>query len=410
MRRSVTERFFNYVKIDTTSSDENSITTPSTTGQMELAELLEVELRSIGVKKITLTDNGYLYAKIDRNCDLKDSVGFIAHLDTSPAVSGKNVAPLRFRYEGGDVKDSDGKTIIKESKELLKYVGEEIITTDGRTLLGADDKAGIAEIVTACDFIIKNSATIKHRDIYIAFVPDEEIGHQLKYFDKKLFNCKSAFTIDGGEEGEVEYGCFNAYRCSITFHGRNIHPGYANGRLVSATEIISYITSSIFSMQISPNESTGDDGFIHITSVNSTEEFGELKLIIRDFTDDGIKLKMAAIDEIVERTKMLFKDKYKDYPISIEHSYTLQYKNMEGEISKYPKLLDEICKAVAKNGIKPVLKRIRGGTDGAALTMMGIICPNIFTGGHNFHSTSEWISVKSMENAVKTIINLSVIE
>lgn len=405
MIEKVTEKFFRYVKIDTQSS-EDSEHTPSTSGQMELARLLKLEMTDAGFDKSLLTENAYLYGFIAGTDKKKKSIGFIAHLDTSPAVSGKNVKPLRFRYNGGNI-TSNNKIILHEDKYLAAYIGEEIITSDGSTLLGADNKAGISEIMTACEYLIKNRHSLRFPDIYVLFVPDEEIGHQLKLLDLSEFSPDKAFTVDGGKEGEIEYGCFNASGCTITVKGKNCHPGYADGKLLSSIEIISSILKLLFEMNISPNDSKNDQGFIHVTDVKSNEESGCIKMILRDFTNDGISEKTAIIKSIIEECRISTSKKFNNSDFSIKAEFKEQYKNMEYEIKKQPDLMNNLEKAVIKSGALPILKRIRGGTDGAALSARGIPCPNIFTGGYNFHSTGEWIPVSSMEKAVKTLIELA---
>ncbi|HBD93252.1 MAG TPA: peptidase T [Spirochaetia bacterium] len=406
MIEKVTERFFRYVKIDTQSA-HNCTKTPSTPGQMELARLLKIEMSEIGFTKTTLSEQAYLYGFIPGTDHSKAPIGYIAHLDTSPSVSGKNVKPIRFRYDGDDILAANGSVMIRESSQLSAYTGNEIITGDGTTLLGADNKAGIAEILTACEYLIANKNTLQYPDIYVAFVPDEEIGHQLEYIDLDTFKSKIAFTIDGGEEGEIEYGCFNAYNCTISISGKNCHPGYANGKLISSIEIITIFLNTLFSQKISPNESNNDMGYIHVSSIDSNEQIGQISLIIRDFTEDGIKAKISLIETIITDCKLTMSKRFNENDFTITASYNEEYKNMESEINKHPHLMDTLKKAVIKAGATPILKRIRGGTDGSALSSMGIPCPNIFTGGINFHSTGEWIPVDSMEKAVKTIIELS---
>lgn len=408
MTDKLIERFFKYIRIDT-ASNEKVNNTPSTPGQIVLAGILKDELSALGLKEIELTGEGYLYARLPANHSTQAApIGFIAHLDTSDAVKSTGIKPVRFRYAGGDVVDErSGIVVVRECEELRKYIGREIITTDGTTLLGADDKAGIAIIMTAIDFLIKNTISVKHPEIFIAFVPDEEIGHQVQFFDKKKFRTNTAFTVDGGGEGEIEYANFNAVKAVVTAAGRNVHPGYASGHLINSIEMLGNFIARLSALRISPNDDFDDSGFIHPTSLESVEENGSLSLILRDFTVTGIAAKKKIIEDIIIKINEELKAKHPKFDPGMKVSYTDQYANMEDTILKDKQILDNLKNAVIKTGTVPILKKIRGGTDGAALARFGVRCPNIFTGGHNFHGKSEWIAVDGMERSVMTLVNLA---
>lgn len=404
MNKPVVSKFLKYVRIDT-SSNINSNKTPSSDGQLKLAKLLVSELRNLGINNVHLNEKSYVYAKLPSNIKKKKaSIGFIAHLDTSPDVTSKNVNPQIICYKGKNISNKKGVVIINEDDNLKKFINKKIITTDGSSLLGADDKAGIAEIISALEIIIKQN--IPHCDIYIAFVPDEEIGHQVKYFNKKLFKAKIAYTIDGGDLGELEGENFNGDEVVLSIKGRMIHPGYAKGRLVNPAEIISRFLKILYDKKISPNEFHGETGFIHVTEINSRGENGYIKMIVRDFSIEKLNKKHTFIKITVEKINSEFKKRFKDFTGGITIEINSQYRNMKDIIKKDARVIDFAEKAMINANLKPLLKKIHGGTDGAALAKMGIKCPNIFTGGYNFHSTSEWIPIESMEKAVSTIIEI----
>jgi tripeptide aminopeptidase len=373
---TVTDRFLKYAAYDT-QSDENSNTTPSTSGQRLLAQTLKSEMEAMGFLEISLDDNSYLMATLPANTDENiPTIGFIAHLDTSPDVSGANVNPR----------------IINNNE------GEEIIVSDGTTLLGADDKAGIAEIMTAVQFLLCHPE-IKHGKVRIAFTPDEEIGRGADKFDVEKFGCTWAYTVDGGELGELEYENFNAAAAKIKIRGLNFHPGTAKGKMLNALHIAMQFAAQLPATE-RPETTEGYEGFFHLTEMKGTVENAELSYIIRDHDAQKFENRLKKIEEIKDCLNIL----YPKDTVSVE--VRRQYRNMREIIELHKHIVGIAERAVKLAGITPKIIPIRGGTDGAQLSFKGLPCPNIFTGGLNFHSRHEFIPVKSMEKAVEVIVNI----
>ena len=397
------DRFLRYVRFETTSAEDAS-TTPSTQGQMTFASALADELRDMGLDDITLDSNGYLFATLPANTDRQVPViGFIAHLDTSPDMSGQNVSPRIVRqYKGGDIPLCAEENIVlspSQFPELLHHVDEDLIVTDGHTLLGADDKAGIAEIISAIEYL-QQHPEIKHGKIRIGFNPDEEIGLGAHKFDVKAFGCDWAYTMDGSEVGELEYENFNAASARITIHGRNVHPGYAKGKMLNALRIASEFIKSLPTAE-SPERTEGYEGFYHPTSVSGGVDTATISLIIRDHDRDIFErrkeLVLALCDNLNKR--------YGEIVATAEIND--QYANMREVVEPKMYIIDTACEAMRMAGIKPEVKAIRGGTDGAQLSFMGLPCPNIFAGGLNFHSRYEYVSIQTMEKAMMTIVHIA---
>ncbi len=394
------ERFLSYVKVDT-QSDEKSESTPSTKKQFDLAEILEKELKDMGLKNVEVDEFCYVYATLPSNMDNnKQTIGLISHLDTAPAVSGKNVNPIvNKNYQGGDIVLPGDKTVvIKEDEELKKHIGEDIITSDGTTLLGGDDKAGVSEIMEAVKYLIEHPE-IKRPEIRIAFTPDEEIGRGTVKFNKEKFGAKVAYTIDGGADGEIEDENFNADSMIIKIKGINVHPGYAKGKMVNSIKIAGDFLANL-PKDMSPETTDKKEGYIHPVEVSGNEEETTIFFIIRDFVEEGLKQKEDMLEELVKKSVEKFPGAA--YTVEVKESY----RNMKKILDQNPEVVNLAIKAIENSGISPIRTPIRGGTDGAKLTFEGIPTPNLFTGGHNFHSKREWISYQSMEKAVDVIINL----
>ncbi|MCD4769197.1 MAG: peptidase T [Bacteroidales bacterium] len=398
----VAERFIRYTMIDT-QSDERSEDCPSTSKQFDLANLLKDELTGIGFKDIKLDDNGYITTGIPSNSKKKlPVVGFIAHMDTSPDISGKNVNPqLIEQYDGSDIILDKKNSIIlspKEFPELKQYIGEDLITTDGTTLLGADDKAGIAEILTAIDYIINNPG-IEHGPIKIAFTPDEEIGRGADKFDVVSFGADFAYTIDGGQPGELEFENFNAALATIKIHGRNVHPGTAKNQMINSILIANDFMNSMPAAQ-RPEHTEGYEGFFHLVDITGSVEESEIRYLVRDHNRELFENRKRYIDTVAG-----FMNKKYGYGM-VEVNIKDQYFNMREKVEPHYHIIKLAEEAMIKAGVKPIIKPIRGGTDGARLSFMGLPCPNIFTGGHNFHGKYEYIAIQSMVKAVETIKNI----
>ena len=399
---TVTERFLKYIKFETTSN-ENIDCCPSTNGQTVLAEVLRNELEEIGLADVEVSKDGYVYATIESNTDENiPTVGFIAHMDTSPDASGKDVkARIVSNYDGSDITLNKEKNITlgtKDFPELLKHKGEDIIVTDGTTLLGADDKAGIAEIMTAAEYLIKHDE-IKHGRIRIAFTPDEEIGRGADKFDVQKFGADWAYTMDGGEVGELEFENFNAAKAKVTINGRNIHPGEAKGKMKNAS-LIAMEFAGMLPQNETPACTEGYEGFFHLTKTEGTVEHAELQYIIRDHSREKFEQKKKTMTECAEAINR--KHGEGTAVTDIED----QYYNMRQEIEPVMHIVEIAQKAMEKAGVKPKVQPIRGGTDGAQLSFMGLPCPNIFAGGMNFHGVHEYVPVQSMEKATSVIIEI----
>ena len=398
---SVVDRFIRYAKEHTTS-DPNSASFPSTERQVVFMKKLEAELKEIGLHEVEMDKNGYLMATIPANItDKLPVIGFIAHVDTSPDFAGENVQPqIVENYNGNPIKLKNGVTINSdEFPKILQYKGQDIITADGTTLLGADDKAGVAEIVTAAELLLKNNK-IRHGKIRIAFTPDEEIGRGADKFDVKKFGADFAYTLDGSEVGELEYENFNAAGVKITIQGRSVHPGYAKNKMINAVLTAQKIISMLPPVQ-RPEHTDGYEGFFHVTSLNGNVEEAEIRLIIRDHDFDKFVAKKKLMSEIVRLVNM----GYGQELVAIEMND--QYYNMRQKIEPVMYVVELAKEAMRKAGISPKIKAIRGGTDGARLSYEGLPCPNIFTGGHNFHGPYEFIPVPSMLKAVEVIMNIA---
>lgn len=397
---NVTKRFLQYVKFDTTANEESS-NCPSSNGQLEFAKFLVEELKSIGVKEVKLDEHGYVYASIPSNIERDiPTVGFIAHMDTSPAVSGKDVKPKIVKFTGEDIILNEEEKVILSSTEfpdLKKYIDKEIIVTDGTTLLGADDKAGVAEIISAVEYLIKNN--IEHGTIKIAFTPDEEIGRGTDHFDVAYFNADFAYTMDGGEIGELQYENFNAASCKFTVHGKSVHPGDAKDKMINAALIASEIVSK-FPKDETPENTSGYEGFYHLFNIQGTEEKAYIDYIIRDFDKEKFAYKKRFAENIANEINKRFSK-----PI-VEVTIKDQYYNMKEKFVDSMYVIDLVKNAMSELNIEPIIRPIRGGTDGANLSFKGLLTPNIFAGGHNFHGKYEYIPIESMEKATLLIIKI----
>jgi tripeptide aminopeptidase len=405
-KHSVTERFLRYVVIDT-QSDPSSPTCPSTPKQKDLGRVLAAELKEIGVTDAHLDEHGYVYGTIPANTTKKVPViCFCSHMDTSPDCTGRNVKPQIVRnYRGGDiVLPADPAQVIRaaEYPDLVNQIGNDIITTDGTTLLGADNKAGVAEIMDAAQFFIQNPQ-VKHGTIKILFTPDEEIGRGVDKVDLKKLGAEFAYTIDGETAGHIEDETFSADGATITIEGVSTHPGFAKGKMEHAIKIAAAIVDRLPKDTCSPESTEGKQGFLHPIAISGALERATLGFIVRDFTDDGLKQKEALLEAIV-------KNVMKDYPRSTYRMEVKeQYRNMKRVIDRHPETVAYAVEAIRRAGLEPVQGSIRGGTDGSRLSFMGLPCPNIFAGEHAFHSRLEWVSVQDMEKAVQTIVHLATI-
>ena len=403
----IIDRFISYVIIDT-ESDPNSETTPSTKKQWDLAHKLVEELKTIGMHDVTIDKNAYIMATLPSNIDHKvPTIGFISHFDTTPDFTGANVKPQIIpNYDGKDIVLNTKQNIIlspKYFKDLLQYKGQTLITTDGTTLLGADDKAGITEIVTAMEFLI-NNPEIKHGKIRIGFTPDEEIGRGAHYFDVKKFGCDWAYTMDGSQVGELEYENFNAAGAKITFKGKSVHPGYAKGKMINSMLIANDFINELPKGE-TPHKTKGYEGFFHVHHLTGSIEETVLELIIRDHS----KKKFGKRKELIEKiTKKINKKFIKQFGGDIVIAEIKdQYYNMKEKVLPVKHIVDIAEKAMKELGIKPIIRPIRGGTDGCQLSYKGLPCPNIFAGGHNFHGKYEYVPVESMQKAVDVIVKIA---
>lgn len=398
---NVTDRFLGYVKFDT-QSDELTNLTPSTPGQMIFAQALEKELQSLGLKDITLDDNGYLMATLPGNTDKKvPTVGFIAHLDTSPDMSGRHVNPrIVENYDGGDITlDADNGVVLSPESfpELKDYIGQPLIVTDGKTLLGADDKAGVAEIITAVEYLMQHPE-IKHGDIRIGFNPDEEIGLGAHKFDVKLFNADFAYTMDGGAIGELEYENFNAASAKVVFKGRNVHPGYAKHKMINSIRIANQFCIMLPRWE-TPEHTEDYEGFYHLIGFEGTVEESTLTYIIRDHDMDRFQRRKKELEHLVRKIN-------NEFPGCASIEIKDQYYNMREKIEPVMYVIDIAKQAMIDAGVTPKVQPIRGGTDGAQLSFKGLPCPNIFAGGLNFHGRYEYVPIPSMEKAVDVIVEI----
>jgi tripeptide aminopeptidase len=408
MKPTALDRFLRYVKIDTQSAEDSS-TYPSTEKQLDLLRLLEGELKVLGLHDAKIDEHGYVSATIPSTLPenhpgrgLVPTIGWIAHVDTSPSASGKNVLPQVIEYRGGDiVLPGDPAVVIRESEnpELLKNIGRLIVTSDGTTLLGADDKAGIAIIMTAAQTMLANPALL-HGDIRICFTPDEEVGGGTKFFDIEKFGARFAYTVDGDKPGELNKETFSANQAVITVHGRNIHPGTAKGIMVNSIRAMGDIIARM-PRDIAPETTEGYEPYIHPHGLEGAEAKSTLKILLRDFQTPGLEVLKQKLEEIVAEVQALHPK------TKIELKIIEQYRNMKDYMGNDTRVLDCLWEAAVRARVEPKWKPIRGGTDGSRLTERGLPCPNIFTGGSNFHGPTEWLSVYGMEKSVETVVNLA---
>lgn len=397
MKKDLIDLFSRLIKYDTTSNPKSK-EFPSTESQVFYSDVLVAELMRIGLKDISIDRYSYVTATLPGNID-GPSIGFISHMDTSPDCSGYEISPIIIEnYDGSDIIRKGPTLSSKDFSSLNNYIGKTIICSDGTTLLGADDKAGITEIITALKYLIDNPDVL-HPTIKIAFTPDEEIGSGVDYFNVENFNCDYAYTIDGGEVGEISYENFNAARAKISIKGRSVHPGSAKDLMINASLIACEFNSML--PKIIPSNTDGYEGFFHLTSIDGNVENASLDYIIRDFDKNNFLEKKHIIKNIVKTLNQ----KYGNDVVTL-NMYD-EYYNMSEIIKKNKKIVDIAVQAIKDAGVEPKISPIRGGTDGARLSYMGLPCPNIFTGGHNFHGPFEYICVESMEKAVQTIINIA---
>ena len=400
---ALVERFLKYVSFDTQSSEETRIT-PSTPGQMVFAKYLKSELESLGLEEITLDEHGYLFATLPANTDKEiPTIGFIAHMDTSPDMSGKDVTPrIVENYNGSEiVLDAEERVVLSPAQfpELLDHKGEDLIVTNGKTLLGADDKAGIAEIVSAMAYL-KEHPEIKHGKIRIGFNPDEEIGEGAHKFDVEKFACEWAYTMDGGEVGELEFENFNAAAAKIIFKGRNVHPGYARHKMINSIRIANQFISMLPRHE-TPEHTEGYEGFYHLIGIQGDVEQTTLSYIIRDHDRSRFESRKREMAHLVRKINAEFGE-----DIAVLELRD-QYYNMREKIEPVMHIIDTAFAAMEAVGVKPNVKPIRGGTDGAQLSFKGLPCPNIFAGGLNFHGRYEFVPVQNMEKAMKVIVKIA---
>ncbi|MFZ4456647.1 MAG: peptidase T [Bacteroidales bacterium] len=398
---TVLERFLKYVSFDTRSNDTTNLT-PSTPGQLIFAQYLEQELKDLGLTEITLDENGYLMATLPANSEKPlPTIGFISHLDTSPDMTGRHVSPRIVNYDGSDIVLSAEDEVVMSSREfpeLDKYLGQDLVVTNGKTLLGADDKAGVAEIMTAMEYLISHPE-IKHGKIRVGFTPDEEIGQGAHKFNVEQFAADWAYTIDGGEIGELEFENFNAAQAKITIKGRNVHPGYAYHKMLNSIRIANDFITMLPRWE-TPEHTEGYEGFYHLINFEGTVEQTVLTYIIRDHDRDRFERRKKEVEHLIRKVNKEF-----DNCASIEMKD--QYYNMREKIEPVMHIIDLANEAMVQVGVTPLVKPIRGGTDGSQLSYKGLPCPNIFAGGHNFHGRFEFVPVPSMEKATQVIVKIA---
>lgn len=403
----IIDRFVSYVTIDT-ESDASSPTTPSTKKQLDLANLLVKELKAIGLTEVTIDKNGYVMGTLPSNVDHDvPTIGFVSHYDTSPDFTGKDVKPQIVKnYDGGDIVLNIEKNIILSPsyfKDLLLYKGQTLITTNGLTLLGADDKAGLTEIVSAMEYLVQHPE-IKHGKIRVGFTPDEEIGRGADIFDVEKFGAQWAYTMDGSQIGELEYENFNAAGAKITFKGKSVHPGYAKGKMINSMLIANDFINELPKNEI-PQETKGYEGFYHVTGLSGSIEESVVELIIRDHDAKLFKKRKEVVHNIAKKINKKFAKQFGE-DICIAEIKD-QYYNMREKVEPMMFIVDLAEKAMKQLGIKPLIKPIRGGTDGSRLSYMGLPCPNIFAGGHNFHGKYEYVPVESIQKAIDVIVKIA---
>ncbi|WP_298396975.1 peptidase T [Flavobacterium sp.] len=405
--QNIIDRFISYVIIDT-ESDANSTTTPSTKKQLDLANLLVTELNNIGLSDVSIDENGYVMGTLPSNVDHEvPTIGFVSHYDTSPDFTGKDVKPqIIENYDGGDIVLNKEQNIILSPsyfKDLLLYKGQTLITTNGLTLLGADDKAGLTEIVSAMEYLMQHPE-IKHGKIRVGFTPDEEIGRGADIFDVEKFGAQWAYTMDGSQIGELEYENFNAAGAKITFKGKSVHPGYAKGKMINSMLIANDFINALPKNEI-PQETVDYEGFYHVVGLSGSIEESVVELIIRDHDAQLFQERKDKVSEIVASINQKFA---KQFGEDICHAEIKdQYYNMREKVEPMMFIVDLAEKAMRELGIEPLIKPIRGGTDGSRLSYMGLPCPNIFAGGHNFHGKYEYVPVESMQKAVDVIVKIA---
>ena len=397
------DRFLRYVKYDT-QSDDDSQSFPSTEKQKILSKDLAKELKELGLGDAHMDENGYVMATLPSNTDKKvPAIGFIAHVDTSPAVTGANVnAVINKNYQGGDIKLQKEDVVIKESEnpDLKNMVGFDIITADGTTLLGADNKAGVAEIMDAVNYLMSHPE-IKHGDIKICFTPDEEVGRGTEKFDVNKYGAKYAYTVDGQSRGEVETETFSADGVTVKFIGKNIHPGYGKGIMINSMKVASAFIDSLPKDKLSPETTEKREGYFHPVSINGNEELTTIKFIIRDFETSKLKEHEDLLKKLAEEAVGKFRGSKLNFEVNE------QYRNMKEILVQHPQVEKHAIEAMENLNIKPIMNPIRGGTDGSKLSFMGLPCPNIFAGEHSFHSKEEWVAIQDMETAVKVIVEIA---
>lgn len=401
MKTDLIERLITYAKMDTQSNEEND-STPSTSGQMELAHLLVEELKTIGMADVSVDDNGYVMATLPATTDKHvPTIGFLAHIDTATDFTGKNVQPqIVENYNGHDIHLNESVTLSTDDfPEVAGYKGHTLITTDGTTLLGADNKAGIAEIMTAMEYLIKNP-DIEHGRIRVAFTPDEEIGRGPHKFDVNRFDATYAYTIDGGALGELQYESFNAAAARITFKGNSVHPGTAKNKMVNAGKMAATFVGK-FPEKEAPEHTEGYEGFYHLISIEGDAENASVSYIIRDFDRDNFESRKATVEQFVKEMQETFGKE------NVLLEMNDQYYNMRDKIEPVKEIVDMAHQAMENLDITPIVQPVRGGTDGSQLSYKGLPTPNIFTGGENFHGKYEYVSVDNMEKATQTIVEIS---
>ncbi len=398
---NITDRFLKYVSFPTTS-DENTGVTPSTPGQMVLAQYIRQELIDMGMQDVDLDERGYLMATLPANTDGKPVIGFIAHMDTAPDASGENIRPRIVKnYDGQDILLNEEQHIVLETAkypEILRYKGQDIIVTDGTTLLGADDKAGVAEIITACEYLLAHPE-VKHGKIRIGFTPDEEIGQGADHFDVKKFGCDFAYTMDGGAVGELEYENFNAASCKVIIRGVNVHPGYGYRKMKNAI-LIAQDWLDRMPKHETPAQTQGYEGFFHVIALQGTVEEATLSFIIRDHD----RQRFEERKDLMTQLAVAFNEQYGKGTVEVQ--LRDQYYNMREKVEPVRHIVTLVEKAMKEVGVTPKVQPIRGGTDGARLSFEGLPCPNIFAGGENFHARFEYLPIQSMEKAYQVILKI----
>src|SRR5262245_1335970 len=401
---SALDRFLRYVTIDT-RSDEKSKTAPTTPGQLELQRLLVSELQALGIADAALDDHGYVMATIPATTQKPNVpvIGFVAHVDTSPEMPGHDVKPIVHRaWDGRDIVLPDDPTAVLRAADdpvLAKYVGQDIVTASGLTLLGADDKAGVAEIVAAAEFLVRHPE-IPRGAVRIAFTPDEEVGRGANHFDVAKVGASCAYTLDGGGAGELEYESFAADAITVTFRGFNTHPGYAKGRMINAIKVAADFIAELPREFLSPETTDGYDGYLHPYHLDASVDRTSVKVLLRDFATAGLKEKGALVERLAD--KVLARHPGASRESHVEESY----RNMRDVLDRHPDVVDHARQAIRRSGLQPIEKPIRGGTDGSRLSFMGLPTPNLFAGEHNFHSRLEWTSREDMEKATAVIVEL----